>query len=120
MSSADAGFNDVISFIKHYERTSMEKRPLQILVADDNATNRMIISKILERAGHSVDLMENGEQALDFLEDKRYDLAIMDMHMPVVDGIEAMKIFRMMERTTPRHAVRDTHRKCNRRSSTRM
>jgi two-component system sensor histidine kinase RpfC len=99
--SADAGFNDVISFIKHYERTSMEKRQLQILVTDDNATNRMIISRILERAGHSVDLMENGEQALDFLEDKRYDLAILDMHMPVVDGIEVMKIFRMMERTTP-------------------
>lgn len=99
--SADAGFNDVISFIKHYERTSTEKRQLQILVADDNATNRMIISRILERAGHSVDLMENGEQALDFLEDKRYDLAIMDMHMPVMDGIEAMKIFRVTERTSP-------------------
>lgn len=99
--SADAGFNDVISFIKHYERTSLEKRQLQILVADDNATNRMIISMILERAGHSVDLMENGEQALDFLESKRYDLAIMDMHMPIMGGIEVLKIYRMTERTTP-------------------
>jgi two-component system, sensor histidine kinase RpfC len=99
--SADAGFNDVISFMKHYERTSLEKRRLDILVADDNGTNRMIISKILERTGHSVDLVEDGEQALDRLEGKRYDLTIMDMHMPVVHGIEALKIFRMMDRTVP-------------------
>lgn len=99
--SADAGFNDVISFIKHYERNSLEKRQLDILVADDNGTNRMIISKILERTGHSVDLVENGEQALDFLENKRYDLTIMDMHMPVVHGIEALKIYRMMDRSVP-------------------
>ena len=99
--SSDAATDDVISFMKHYERSSQEKRRLNILVADDNGTNRMIISKILERTGHSVDLVENGEQALDLLENKRYDLAIMDMHMPVVHGIEALKIYRMMDRSVP-------------------
>jgi two-component system sensor histidine kinase RpfC len=79
----------------------LEKRRLNILVADDNGTNRMIISKILERAGHSVDLVENGEQALDILEKKRYDLAIMDMHMPVLHGLEALKIYRMANREVP-------------------
>lgn len=102
-SSADT--DDVISFMKHYERNSLGKRQLNILVADDNGTNRMIISKILERTGHSVDLAENGEQALDFLEHKRYDLAIMDMHMPVLQGLEALKIYRMMDRTEPRMPV---------------
>lgn len=102
-SSADT--DDVISFMKHYERNSLGKRQLNILVADDNGTNRMIISKILERTGHSVDLAENGEQALDFLEHKRYDLAIMDMHMPVMHGLEALKIYRMMDRTEPRMPV---------------
>jgi len=86
---------DVISFVKHYERSSQEKRQLHLLVAEDNSTNRKIISKILERAGHSVDLVENGEQALDMLENKKYDLAIMDMHMPVLAGLEAIRIYRM-------------------------
>ena len=104
MSSGDAT-EDVISFMKHYERTSLEKRKLNILVADDNGTNRMIISKILGRAGHSVNLVENGEQALDMLENKRYDLAIMDMHMPVLHGLEAMKIYRMTDRTVPRMPI---------------
>lgn len=99
--STDAATDDVISFIKYYERTSLEKRRLNILVADDNGTNRMIISKILERAGHSVDLVENGEQALDILENKRYDLALMDMHMPVLHGLEALKIYRMANREIP-------------------
>ena len=104
MSSSDAA-EDVISFMKHYERTSLEKRKLNILVADDNGTNRMIISKILGRAGHSVDLVENGEQALDKLENKRYDLAIMDMHMPVLHGLEALKIYRMTDRVMPRMPI---------------
>ena len=99
--STDTAADEVISFIKYYERTTQEMRRLNILVADDNGTNRMIISKILERAGHSVDLVENGEQALDILESKRYDLAIMDMHMPVLHGLEALKIYRMANRTEP-------------------
>jgi two-component system, sensor histidine kinase RpfC len=103
--SSGAANDDVISFMKHYERTSLEKRKLNILVADDNGTNRIIISKILERAGHNVDLVENGEQALDILENKRYDLAIMDMHMPVLHGLEALKIFRMSDRMVPRMPI---------------
>jgi two-component system sensor histidine kinase RpfC len=103
--STGAAADDVISFMKHYERTTLEKRRLNILVADDNGTNRMIISKILGRAGHSVDLVENGEQALDILENKRYDLAIMDMHMPVLHGLEALKIYRMIDRMVPRMPI---------------
>ena len=103
--STDAVADDVISFMKYYERTNLEKRRLNILVADDNGTNRMIISKILGRAGHSVDLVENGEQALDILETKHYDLALMDMHMPVLHGLEAMKIYRMTSQTMPRMPI---------------
>jgi len=96
---------EVVSFVEHYERNSHEKRRLEILVAEDNATNRKIISKILEYAGHRVDLVENGDLALDMLENKRYDLAIMDMHMPVMAGLEAMKIYRMSNRTEPRMPI---------------
>ncbi len=87
--------DDVISFRDPYERNNLKKSGLDILVADDNGTNRKIISKILERGGHRVDLVENGDQALDLLENKQFDLAILDMYMPVMGGLEAAKIYRV-------------------------
>ena len=102
---AEALSPDIVSFVEHYERNNQENRRLDILVAEDNATNRKIISKILEYAGHNVDLVENGDLALDMLENKRYDLAIMDMHMPVLDGLEALKIYRMTDGAKPRMPV---------------
>jgi two-component system sensor histidine kinase RpfC len=66
---------------------------LEILVAEDNPTNQLVITKILEKAGHSVTLVVNGQDALDSLESKQYDLLIMDMQMPVMGGIEAAKIY---------------------------
>lgn len=96
---------EVVSFMEHYERNYQDDRRIDILVAEDNATNRKIISKILEYAGHNVDLVENGDLALDMLENKHYDLAIMDMHMPILAGLEALKIFRMTERAEPRMPI---------------
>ena len=93
--------DDVISFMEHYRHNSSMKRSLRILVAEDNGTNRKIISMILERAGHTVDLAENGEQALDLIESNRYDLAILDMHMPVMNGLEAVRIHRVTARHEP-------------------
>lgn len=96
---------DVISLKEHYERRNQERRMLDILVADDNGTNRKIISKILERGGHRVDLVENGELALDMLESKRYDLAILDMFMPLMSGLEATKIYRVTASHEPRTPI---------------
>ncbi len=72
-------------------------RPLSILVADDNSTNRMVISKVLERGGHSTHCVANGEDALDALEMEKFDLVIMDINMPHMTGIEATKLFRFTE-----------------------
>jgi two-component system sensor histidine kinase RpfC len=72
-------------------------RRLSILVADDNSTNRLVISKILERGGHSAHCVANGEDALDALERESFDLVIMDINMPVMTGIEATKLFRFTE-----------------------
>jgi len=74
---------------KHYSKESR----LEILVAEDNPTNQLVISKILEKAGHSVTIVENGQDALDSIESRHYDLLIMDMQMPVMGGIEAAKIY---------------------------
>jgi two-component system sensor histidine kinase RpfC len=69
-------------------------RKLSILVADDNRTNQKVIGKILERAGHDVSIVDNGEQALDAMQAKAFDIALMDVNMPVLNGIEATKLHR--------------------------
>nr|MBS0021743.1 response regulator [Gammaproteobacteria bacterium] len=79
----------------HFSKARAEGRPLKILVAEDTPTNRKVIQMILQRAGHQVQLVENGEQALDALEEHRFDLAILDMHMPIMDGIHVVKLHRM-------------------------
>ncbi len=68
-----------------------------VLVAEDNATNRLVVQKVLEGAGHEVTVVDNGEQVLDALEQGRFDCVIVDWHMPVMGGLEALKLFRMME-----------------------
>jgi two-component system sensor histidine kinase RpfC len=71
-------------------------RALGILLVDDNRSNQKVIAKILETAGHTVQIAGNGEQALDILEESTFDLIIMDINMPVMGGIEATKLYRMM------------------------
>ncbi len=70
------------------------ERTLQILVADDNRTNQRVVAKILERAGHQAKVVSNGEEALDALEQTQFDLVLMDVNMPVMNGLEATKLFR--------------------------
>jgi len=86
--SKEASENDLAS-------TSL--RGLTILFADDNRTNRLVISKILERSGHVVHAVTNGEEAIDALESGSFDLVIMDVNMPVMTGLEAAKLIRFGE-----------------------
>jgi len=71
-------------------------RTLKVLVADDNATNREVLGRILERAGHSCTLVSGGEAALDALESSRFDLVLLDRNMPDMGGIEVVKALRAM------------------------
>lgn len=72
------------------------EKQINIIVGEDNPTNQKVIRKILEFAGHNVDVAANGEEVLDAIDNKDYDLIIMDMHMPVMDGVEAVKLYRFM------------------------
>ena len=86
---------DVVRLADHYRGTETGRAPgLRILVAEDNPTNQKVIRKILESVGHQPLLVENGEQALEALGHESFDLAILDMQMPVMGGLEAIKIFR--------------------------
>ena len=86
---------DVV-FLSDYLKRREGSRTYRILVADDNAANRTVIQKILERAGHKVVLVENGEQVLDALETDRFDLAVLDRNMPKMGGLEALKALRFL------------------------
>ncbi len=70
-------------------------RPLKILLAEDNAANRMIIQRILELAGHAVTTANDGEEALQLLDQPGFDLVLMDINMPELSGYEAAKLYRM-------------------------
>jgi two-component system sensor histidine kinase RpfC len=69
-------------------------RPLRVLVAEDNQINQQVIERMLSTAGHAVTMVENGEQALDALETDGFDVALMDVNMPVMNGLDAIKLHR--------------------------
>jgi two-component system sensor histidine kinase RpfC len=74
-------------------------RGARILVAEDNPTNQRVAQMILESGSHDVTIVENGEAALDALERGSFDLALFDLSMPVVSGLQALKLYRF---TTPK------------------
>ena len=74
--------------------SSVSGPSLKILVADDNRNNREMVSRILGKAGYVVTTVEDGSQALDALEEKRYDMVFMDIKMPIMDGIQATAVIR--------------------------
>ena len=71
-----------------------EKYPLQILLAEDNRVNQRVSLRILERLGYAADLAENGLVVLAALEAKQYDLILMDIQMPEMDGLAATQYIR--------------------------
>ena len=68
----------------------------RVLVAEDNPTNRKVIQKILERAGHDCTLAKDGEDALDKIEKKEFDAIILDMNMPGMTGMDVARMYRLM------------------------
>ncbi|MHB8697744.1 MAG: hybrid sensor histidine kinase/response regulator [Sulfuricaulis sp.] len=86
--------DDVILFADQFRRLQEQQKRRHILIAEDNETNQLVIRKILESAGHEIDMVVNGQEALDRLDTNRYDVVIMDLQMPVMGGLEAIKMFR--------------------------
>jgi PAS domain S-box-containing protein len=77
----------------------------RILLAEDNALVRRVAEFQLEELEYAVDIVENGQQAIEAVENGDYELILMDMRMPEMDGLGATRAIRETERTTGRHII---------------
>ena len=78
-------------------------KPLRILVADDNLVNRKVAAAVLEKQGMAVTIARNGREAVDATAGQRFDLVLMDVQMPEMDGFEATAAIRELEKQTAAH-----------------
>jgi PAS domain S-box-containing protein len=78
-------------------RTHLLDRPLSILLADDSPDNRLLISAYLKKSGYLLDEVEDGQLAVDHFMTRSYDLVLMDIQMPVLDGYSAVQMIRQWE-----------------------
>ena len=76
---------------------------LRILVAEDNPINQLLARRILEKAGHTVVVADNGEEALSALNREAFDFVLMDVQMPVMDGFQATERIRQQEIASGKH-----------------
>jgi CheY-like chemotaxis protein/HPt (histidine-containing phosphotransfer) domain-containing protein len=82
------------------ESEAKAARSLRVLVVEDNAVNQRVLSMQLERVGHHVHLATNGIEALEALEQQPFDLVLMDLQMPEMDGVRTTRLLRAREKAT--------------------
>jgi signal transduction histidine kinase/CheY-like chemotaxis protein len=96
-------------------------KKLRVLLAEDNAVNQKVASRFLEKEGHYVTLASDGRQALAALDRENFDVVLMDVQMPEMDGFEATAVIRAGERSTGKrlpiiamtaHAMKGDRERC--------
>ena len=88
---------NVIAFDDPFVRHRARVKPLRTLIADDHAANRMVLRRLLEKAGHHVEEVETGDEVLHLLTERDFDAVLVDLHMPGVSGLDVMREVRVME-----------------------
>jgi len=84
-------------------RADQKTNPLHVLLAEDNTVNQRLATRLLEKRGHRVTVANNGQEAISLLEGASFDLVLMDVQMPLIDGLEATRIIRKREKETRAH-----------------
>ena len=84
---------------------SASKATIRILLVEDDEANQVAFSRLLSKSSFHVDIAENGREALKFLEEKDFDLVLMDCRMPVMDGYEATATIRDQSSKVRNHAI---------------
>ncbi len=80
----------------HAEPVGAAREPLRVLAAEDNEAIRFLMKGMFDKRGHRVDCVEDGALAVEAIKTKVYDVVVMDMHMPVMDGVTAAKAIRAL------------------------
>jgi CheY-like chemotaxis protein len=100
---------------------SEARRNLKILVAEDNKVNQRLVLRLLEKVGHSVELANNGREAVDMVDQGVFDVVLMDLQMPELGGLEATAVIREHEKRAgthvpiyalTAHAMKDDRERC--------
>lgn len=93
----EASTSNIIAFADPFVRHRARVRPMRVLVADDQSANLMVMRRLLEKAGHRPQIVDDGDDVLTAIESQSFDAVIIDLHMPGASGLEVMKQTRFME-----------------------
>jgi CheY-like chemotaxis protein len=85
---------DINKIEKESKTTDVSLKQIKILLVEDDQISRLAVKTWLGDKGHEVVIAENGKQAVDYLEENRVDVILMDVHMPEMDGVEATEIIK--------------------------
>ncbi|MDM8560273.1 response regulator [Candidatus Parabeggiatoa sp. HSG14] len=86
--------------LKSIQKLQVDLQKAQILLVEDDKINQMVVQMMLESLGCQIEFATNGQESLEMMTNKRYDLVLMDVHMPVLDGYKATKQIRQHEKNT--------------------
>lgn len=106
--SIEMQFNNAVKTNNEHERsghllqgTFADEHPMHILVAEDNTINQKLIERILNKLGYQVTMVGNGNEVLEKINTERYDLILMDIQMPVMDGVSTTRVIRKTQNHQP-------------------